>query len=162
MPTPQRHTLIAAILAISAAVGFSALLSGCGSLQTPPPTPQEKAQRLGAMLSAAGFRMVPADTPESQQKLASVLALDVQYTVGRLGKMHYWMADPYSCKCMYVGSEQAYQKYEKLRMNEEFAEKEDRIAQENLEARQVEEMDMQEEMFNPYGGFGYVGPNYYW
>jgi hypothetical protein len=91
-----------------------------------------------------------------------MLPLDVQYTVGRLGKMHYWMADPYSCKCMYVGSEQAYQKYEKLRMNEEFAEKEDRIAQENLEARQVEEMDMQEEMFNPYGGFGYVGPNYYW
>ena len=156
-----RHTLITLILAI-AAVSLAAVLSGCASLQPPQPTPQEKAQRLGAMLSAAGFRMVPADTPESQQKLASVLPLDVQYTVGRLGKMHYWMADPYDCKCMYVGSEQAFQKYEKMKLNEEWAEKEDRIAQENLEYRQMEEMDMQEEMFNPYGGFGYFGPNYYW
>jgi hypothetical protein len=150
------------LLATFALLALLAMLPACGSIQPSPPSPQQKSQTMGEMLSAAGFRMVPATTPEDQQKLASVLPLQVQYTVGRHGKMHYWMADPYDCKCMYVGSEQAYQQYEKIKLNEQFQAKEERVAQQQEEYGQIEEMDEQEEMFNPYGGFGYYGPNYYW
>ena len=74
------------------------------------------------------------------------------------------MADPYYCKCMYIGSEADYQKYEKLKLNEQFEEREGQISRQNLEAQQLEEMDMQEEMFNPYGlGLvGPMGPAIYW
>ncbi|MDO8434818.1 MAG: hypothetical protein Q7S58_20665 [Candidatus Binatus sp.] len=155
----QRRTSIPPTLALLALLS---LLPACGSMQPPPPSPQQKSQTMGEMLSAAGFQMVPADTQEKQEKLASELPLQVQYTVGRHGKMHYWMADPYDCKCMYVGGEQAYQRYEKIKLNEQFQAKEDRVAQQEAEAGQIEEMDQQEEMFNPYGGFGYIGPDYYW
>ncbi len=143
---------------------FSAALFGCGSVQTPAPTPAQQAEQIEPMLSAAGFRMLPADTPERQKQLESLLALQVQYYVGKTGNLHYWMADPYYCKCMYIGTEEDYQKYEKLKLNEQFQAKEGEISRQNLEAQQMEEMDMQEEMFNPYGMglVGPMGPAMYW
>ncbi len=161
-PMRQHSSTSAAVVLLIAA--FSAALFGCGSLEPQPPTPEQKAEQLGQMLSAAGFRMLPADTPERQQKLDLLLALKVQYSVGKTGDLHYWMADPYSCKCMYVGTEEDYQKYENLKLNQQFEEKEAETAQRTLEAQQMERMDMQEEMFNPYGmGFVYpMGPAMYW
>jgi hypothetical protein len=141
------------------------VLSGCGSIkEQAPPSPSQQAEQIEPMLSAAGFRLLPADTPERQQQLATLLPLDVQYYVGKTGNLHYWMADPYYCKCMYIGSEQAYQKYEQLKLNQQFAAKEGEISQENLEAQQMQDMDMQEEMFNPYGMglVGPMGPAMYW
>jgi hypothetical protein len=143
---------------------LSAFFIACGSIQPPPPTPQQKAEQIEPELSAAGFQMLPAETPEKQKQLETLLPLQVEYYVGRTGRLRYWMADPYYCKCMYVGSEQAYQKYMQMKVNEAFTEKESRIAQTNLEAQQLEQMDMQEEMFNPYGlGLvGPMGPAIYW
>lgn len=161
-----RRLIPIAALLFSAAFSFA--LSGCGSLQgslnPPPPTPEEQAANLEPMLSAAGFTMLPADTAERETKLSSLVPLQVQYYIGKTGKLHYYMADPYYCKCMYVGSEQAYQKYEKIKLNEQFIEKEGEISRQNLEERQMEEMDMQEEAFNPYGmGLaGPMGPAMYW
>ncbi len=109
------------------------------------------------MLAAAGFRMLPADTPKRQDQHESLLPLQVQYYVGKTGNLHYWMADPYYCKCMYIGTEEDYQKYEQMKLNEQFEAKEGEISEQNLEAIQMEEMDEQEEAFNPYG-MGLVGP----
>ncbi len=162
----RRLIPLAALLCTAAA--FSIALAGCGSMQSslnpPPPTPEEQAAKLEPMLSAAGFTILPADTPERETKLSSLVPLQVQYYIGKTGKLHYYMADPYYCKCMYIGSEQSYQQYEKLKLNAEFVEKESEISQQNLEARQMEEMDMQEEMFNPYGMSlaGPMGPAMYW
>ena len=143
---------------------FSAALFGCGSLQPKPPTPAQQAEQIEPMLSAAGFRMLPADTPERQQQLNSLLPFQVQYYVGKTGKLHYWMADPDYCKCMYIGTEENYQEYQKLKLNQQFEAKEGEISRQNLEAQQMEDMDMQEEMFNPYGiGLvGPMGPAMYW
>ena len=58
---------------------------------------------------------------------------------------------------MFIGSEEDYQKYEQLKLNTRFEAKEGEISSENLEAQQMEEMDFQEEEFNPYG-LGLVGP----
>jgi len=143
---------------------LSAALCGCGSIQTPPPTPAQQAEKIEPMLSAAGFRMLPADTAEREQHLELLLPLQVQYYVGKTGNLHYYMADPYYCKCMYIGTEEDYQKYQRLKLNEQFQVKEGEISRQNLEAQQLLEMDMQEEMFNPYGMglVGPMGPAIYW
>ena len=137
-------------------------LGGCAALtQSQKPTPQQRAARIEPMLSAAGFAMLPADTPERTNQLSTLPPLTVSYYVGRKGKMHYWMADPEFCKCLYLGNEEAYQKYEKIRLQAKWEHKENEAARENLEASQEEQMDLQTEMFNPYGGMGWVGPGFY-
>src|ERR1035437_2843869 len=135
----------------------SAALFGCGSIQPQPPAPEQHAEQNEPILSERAFRLLPADTPELQKQLESLLPLQVQYYIGKPGNLHYWMADPYYCKCMYIGTEEAYQQYERLKLNEQFQAKEGEISRQTLEAQQMEEMDMQEEMFNPYG-MGLVGP----
>ncbi len=153
----------AALLATAVLLATAALsIVGCASLsKIGKPTPQERAQQLEPMLSAAGFAMLPADTPARMDQLSTLPPLTVSYYVGRTGKLHYWMADPKFCKCLYLGNEQAYQRYEQMRMQEKFEQKENESAEDNLAAAQEEEMDMQMEMFNPYGGLGYVGPGFY-
>ena len=131
------------------------------SLQPPPPTPAERAQALEPMLSAAGFRILPADSPDKQEKLAGLDPLKVSYYVGRTGTLHYFMADPYYCKCMYIGDEQAYQKYEQYKLNEKFERQTAEVTQAQLQTQQELEMNEQMEMFNPYG-MGYIGPGYVW
>ncbi len=161
---PMRQRPSTSVAVAFLIVACSAALSGCAALQPQPPTPQQQAEQIEPMLSAAGFRMLPADTPERQKQLDSLLPLQVQYYIGKTGNLHYWMADPDYCKCMYIGTEEAYQKYEKLKVDEQFQEKEGEISQRNLEAQQLEDMDMQEDMFNPYGlGLvGPMGPAMYW
>jgi hypothetical protein len=146
--------------AIALVILFSVAFSRCGSIK-PPPSPIDQAARLEPMLSAAGFRMLPADTPEKQEQLKTLLPLQVQYYVGKTGTIHYWMADPFYCKCMYIGSEQAYQKYQQFKLNEQISAQDALAAREGVEAVQDEDMNMQLEMFNPYG-MGYVGPMMYW
>ena len=152
---PRRPSTSLVLVSLIAAL--SAALAGCGSLQPPPPSPEQQAEQVEPMLAAAGFRMLPADTPKRQDQLESLLPLQVQYYVGKTGNLHYWMADPYYCKCMYIGTEEDYQKYEQMKLNEQFEAKEGEISEQNLEAIQMEEMDEQEEAFNPYG-MGLVGP----
>ena len=160
MPTRPISSIVCCVLIAA----ISAALAGCGSIQPPPPTPEQQAEQLEPMLAAAGFRMLPADTPERQKQLASLLPMQVLYYVGKTGKLHYYMADPSYCKCMYIGSEENYQQYEKMKLNQQFQAKEGEVSRENLEAIQMEDMDEQEEMFNPYGMSlaGPMGPAIYW
>src|SRR5271167_562306 len=159
---PQRLTTTLALVFLIAA------LAGCASvknsIEPSPPTPEQQAEQLEPMLSAAGFRMLPADTPQRQQQLQSLVPMQVNYYVGRTGTLHYYMADPDYCKCMYLGTEEDYQQYEKLKLNPQFEAKEGESSRQTLEAQQMEDMDMQAEMFNPYGmGLaGPMGPSIYW
>ncbi len=114
-------------------------------------TPQQRAMDLEPMLSAAGFHMIPADTPEKMRHLETLPALKVNYYVGKDGAMRYWFADPSYCRCLYLGDEKAYQKYENLRVQARIARTEREAAEENYEAQQ----QMQMNMMNPFGfGFG--------
>ncbi|MGB6090464.1 MAG: hypothetical protein WBG26_13265, partial [Candidatus Binataceae bacterium] len=84
-PLHQRasHLSIVFILAL--------LLGGCAALsQSEKPTPQQQSQQLEPMLAAAGFAMLPADTPQRQEQLSTLPPLTVSYYVGRKGKLHYW------------------------------------------------------------------------
>jgi hypothetical protein len=72
------------------------------------------------------------------------------------------MADPQYCKCMYLGSEGAYQRYEQMQLQQNWEQQENATARDEVGAAQQEETDAQIESFNPYGGLGWVGPGFYY
>jgi len=96
-------------------------------------TPQEKAQAMEPLLSAAGFRMKLADTPE---KLAHLQTLPAMQLVPheKDGKVFYGFADPVVCKCLYVGDQTAYQQYQKLAVQKELADEQREAASMNEDA----------------------------
>ena len=64
-------------------------------------------------LTAAGFRVKPADTPA---KVAQLDALTPRRLMRRPldGEAHYIYADPVICQCLYVGGEAEYQRVREL------------------------------------------------
>jgi hypothetical protein len=98
------------------------------------------------MLSAAGFRAVPADSPERQTHLKS-LPRDQITPVRRDGTVYYVFPDPKN-NILYMGDEQNYQKYHQLRFQRQ-------LADDQLAAAQ---------MWNtaPWGVWGPWGPGWAW
>src|SRR5215467_14652563 len=97
------------------------------------------------MLSAAGFKMVPANTPERQAHLTSLPA-DKITPVQRNGITYYTFPDPKN-NVLYVGQEQQYQKYRQLRYQKQ-------LADEQMETAQMNE--------NAWGAWGPWGPGFAW
>ena len=97
------------------------------------------------MLSAAGFKMVPANTPERQAHLKSLPA-DKITPVQRQGTTYYTFPDPKN-NVLYVGQEAQYQKYRQLRYQKQ-------LADEQLETAQMNE--------NAWGAWGAWGPGFAW
>jgi hypothetical protein len=95
------------------------------------------------MLSAAGFKMVPANTPQREAHLKSLPA-DKITPVQRSGITYYTFPDPKN-NVLYVGQEQQYQKYRQLRF-------EQNLADEQLETAQMNEYD--------WGAWGAWGPGW--
>jgi hypothetical protein len=85
------------------AVGLALGISGCASMT----------YSTESLLTQAGFRKIPADTP---QKVEHLKTLPEHRVVGRThnGKKYYVFADLADCRCLYVGSPQAYQSYQSL------------------------------------------------
>jgi hypothetical protein len=99
-------------------------------------------------LEAAGFRPVPADTPEKKARLAKMP--DRLFTkVMRDGKPYYVVADARGCNCMYVGNERAYLRNQDLEIQGEMAagKKADALAVEDAAA--VDRLDY----FWSYGAY---------
>jgi hypothetical protein len=98
------------------------------------------------MLSAAGFKAVPADTPERQAHLKS-LPNDKITPVQRNGTTYYTFAD-HKNNVLYIGQEAEYQRYQNLRYQKQ-------MADEQLAAA---------EMYNsaPWGVWGAWGPGWAW
>jgi hypothetical protein len=104
------------------------LVIGCAETNT------QRAQRLGPMLTEAGFHMVPANTPARLQRLKDMTPLKMSY-VSRNGKVFYWFPDPYVCDCIYVGNQREYLAYEQLKQeNAEQAQPSDEQAYEQFMA----------------------------
>jgi hypothetical protein len=89
-------------------------LSGCTTFQA------EHAGATEQDLLDAGFEQKPADTPA---KLAKLQALPPRKLIVRTrdGMPQYVYADPTVCGCVYVGTEEQYQRFTRLRRNDEFA-----------------------------------------
>ena len=76
--------------------------------------------KLADRLLAAGFRAVPADTPDKMARLEK-MPDRLFTTTTRNGKRYYVLADRGGCKCMYVGNERAYQRNQDLEIKGENA-----------------------------------------
>src|SRR5215471_3120810 len=82
------------------------------------------------MLSAAGFKMVPADTPEKVAHLNSLPPGKIT-TVQRNGTLYYTFPDPKN-NMLYVGQQPQYEQYQKLRLQNQ-------MTQEQLSAAEMNE-----------------------
>jgi hypothetical protein len=91
------------------------LLAGCAAVE------KQDTEDTEQLLSAAGFNIKLADTPE---KLASLQVMKQHKVVRRElsnGQLRFLYADDTVCRCLYVGDEQAYQQYQKLAVQQENA-----------------------------------------
>jgi hypothetical protein len=108
-------------------VGLSLALAACAPSQK---TLNERAMETERVLAAAGFQMKLADTP---QQLAHLQALPQRTLVPRKhdDSVRYVYADATTCKCLYAGSEKAYQRYQQLALKHQEAQDRLRAAQMN-------------------------------
>ncbi len=126
-------------LAVIAVV--AALLSGCAAAR------KDEAMSVERTLAAAGFQMKFADTPEKIDELATL----PQRTLApqeRDGELFYVYADPKYCNCLYVGTDKAYERYQKLAL------------QQKLAREKVEAAEMNEDASMNWGMWGGWGPWY--
>jgi hypothetical protein len=95
-------------------VSAGLLLSGCAAIE------KSNAMDTERLLSASGFRMKLADTPE---KLANIKAMTQRKVVPHIkdGAVYYAYADAEFCKCLYLGTESNYQQYEKIAIERNIA-----------------------------------------
>jgi outer membrane murein-binding lipoprotein Lpp len=105
-------TLLAVILAL-------AYLSGCAAIQRSDAMDTERS------LAAAGFQMKFARTPEQIAKANELPQRSLTPTPGPDGTNRFVWADATYCKCIYVGTEAAYDRYRKLQIKQEIAENEE-------------------------------------
>lgn len=103
----------AALLA-TGMVGLAAF-SGCAALQ------RSEARSTEQLLSAAGFKLVAADTPQRIDALRTLKPNTIT-TADRNGQLWYVYPDPVSCHCLYVGKPSNYQEYQRLAVESEIAE----------------------------------------
>jgi hypothetical protein len=102
-------------------------------------TPDGKGVDMEKLLTAAGFKMGVADTPE---KLAELKKLPQREVVPHKDgdKVIYIYANAKECKCAFAGDEEAYQKYRKLTHAKQIADEDRREAVQNKQ-RQMDTGD---------------------
>src|ERR1700677_3404409 len=97
-----------ALLGVAIVAGIAL---GAGSL-TACESQQQRVTQREDLLSAAGFIVLPANTPDRQTMLHRLPAHTfVQRVNGDV--VHYVYADPLVCDFLYVGSKQAYTTYKR-------------------------------------------------
>jgi hypothetical protein len=97
------------------AAAFALALVGCQAVEN------EEAQDTEQLLSAAGFHMRQATTPE---QVANLEALTQRKIVihEQNGEPRYVYADAENCRCVYVGDERNYDEFQRLSVRQEIAE----------------------------------------
>ena len=111
------------------------------------PSPQEEAGEVEPILTAAGFKTLPADSQDKVDQLKALPQLTMNHYADRWGKLHYWTADSQFCRCLYVGDEQNYQRYQEFELEQQM-----------VVRREMDASRMQRMTTNPYG---YGGPRGY-
>ena len=124
-----------------ALLAMIALLGSCAAIE------KQNAIDMERMLAASGFKMKLADTPK---KMAALEKLPQRKLVPQKHeeKLYFYYADAISCKCLYVGSEKSYQKFQKLANQRKMAQDYRWAAQANMDAR------MNFGMWGPWGPWG--------
>ncbi|NJO55278.1 MAG: hypothetical protein HC834_01795 [Rhodospirillales bacterium] len=118
---------------------ISLSLAACASIE------RQEAEQTEQLLSAAGFSLKLADSPE---KLAQLRAMKQRVLLPRTkdGQTYFLYADADGCNCLYAGNEADHQAYERLAVQQEIAIANREAA---LDADEAAEMD--------WGAWGYPG-----
>jgi hypothetical protein len=118
------------------------ILAGCQTME-------QRVGRQADNLAAAGFLVRPANTPERQ---AMLNRLPPHQFVSEVNgdDVHYILADPLVCGCLYVGTQQAYNQYKRDQQQRH-------LADEQALAAQV----YQDSAWN-WGAWGPWGASYRW
>jgi hypothetical protein len=140
-----------------------AVLSGIvlGSLAlTACESQQQRVEQREDLLSAAGFIVRPANTPERQAMLNRLPPHKFVHRVNG-DVVHYVYADPLVCGCLYVGTQQAYNQYKANQLQQQLADEQQMTAQTYSDA------NWNWGAWGPWTpvgpGFGFVyGPPYGW
>ncbi len=85
------------------------------------------------LLAAAGFQMRLANTPEREVHLKAMTQREL-IPHEHDGAMRFVYADAKYCKCIYVGTEAAYQRYQKYAMKQQQSDAQLQAAQMNEDA----------------------------
>lgn len=91
-------------------------------------SPQQRAENRENLLSAAGFTVLPANTPERVASLRTLPANKVVQQT-RDGSVTYVYADPLVCGCLYVGDQAAYGRYRQEVFQRRLANEQEQTAQ---------------------------------
>ena len=89
-------------------------LSGCAAIR------RHEAGSTEQLLAAAGFQMRPADNPERVNDLAVMPPLKI-VARNQDNDVRYTFADPYKCRCLYVGGSKEYSAYQHLVTEQQIA-----------------------------------------
>ncbi|MBI2739324.1 MAG: hypothetical protein HYX38_22620 [Rhodospirillales bacterium] len=108
-------------------------------------SPQQKVASKEDMMTAAGFKFVPANTPARQASFKQLPAHRFSRQI-RDGRVFYVYPDPTVCVCLYVGDQNAYALYRKNMFDKQLADEQQMTAQ---------EMDMYSWDWGPWGGWPY-------
>lgn len=120
----MRHTTMRTCVAALVAVVLP--LAGCTAIR------RSEAARTDELLAAAGFTVQLADDPAELAQLQALTPPLKLVARKKNGEVIYTWADPYNCKCVYVGTEAQYQQYRRLALERQ-------IADEQLEAAEAAE-----------------------
>jgi hypothetical protein len=91
-------------------------------------TTHDRISRRESDLAASGFVVKVADTTERRLML-SLLPPNRFVQRKHEDEIHYVYADPVVCKCLYVGTEQAYGAFRKLEADQRLADEQEMTAQ---------------------------------
>jgi hypothetical protein len=105
---------------IALLAAFALLVSGgCAAIQKSEAMDKERS------LAAAGFQMKLATTPEQIAKAEALPQHKLTPTPGPNGENRFVYADATDCKCVYVGTDAAYDRYRNLQVKQRIAENEE-------------------------------------
>ncbi len=91
------------MLRIGSTLAALAVCAGVASCSGPVQTKED-------LMAAAGFKLVPANTPQRQASLAALPPHKFVHQV-RDNVVIFVYADPTICDCMYVGNQAVYDRY---------------------------------------------------
>ena len=107
--------------AATALVFAASLMGGCAWISTQGAISAERS------LAAAGFQMKMATTTEQLTALQGLKQRQL-FPKDRDGEVRWVYADAGYCKCIYVGSQKAYGRYQRLQKQEQIAEAQEAAA----------------------------------
>ncbi len=92
--------------------------AGCVTYHGAPVESTQAPQQLAALLTAAGFKQVPADTSQKMDILRKLPSHEIHHYPTKDG-MVFWYSDPEGCRCVYEGDQKAYQQFELLKLQQQ-------------------------------------------